>query len=122
MPVPLMECAVTFLHTEEGGRRTRFPADALSGGTYRPHLVIGDPGQRTAIVVGNQGIEELIGVAFHRGPSVVEPGVEAHFVLSLMFHPHQVYEQLQPGVTFTVREGSHVVGFGSVIRRLAAQV
>jgi hypothetical protein len=116
-PVPLIECAVTFLSAEEGGRQVQFPADALSGDTYRPHLVIGDPSQRRAIAIGSHGIEEYIGVAFHKGPSLIEPGIEAKVLLSLMFHPHQAYDKLQPGVTFTVREGSQVIGFGRVVRR-----
>ena len=115
--MPLIECVVTFLTAQEGGRRAQFPADALSGDTYRPHFVIGDPSQQHAITVDNHGVEEHIAVAFHNGPSIVEPGVETKVLVSLMFHPHPVYDKLQPGVTFTVREGSQVVGSGSVVRR-----
>ena len=118
--LPLIECAVTFLTAEEGGRRARFPANALSGDGYRPHFVVGDPSQRHAITIDNHGVEDYIAVAFHKGPSVVEPGVETKVLVSLMFHPHPVYDKLQPGVTFTVREGSQVVGFGSVVRRQPA--
>jgi len=107
---------VTFLSAEGGGRRAPFPADALSGDTYRPHFAIGDPSQRHAITVDNHGVEEYIGVAFHEGPSIVEPGVETKVLVSLMFHPHPVYDKLQPGVTFTVREGATVVGFGRVVQ------
>jgi hypothetical protein len=46
---PLLECEVTFISEQEGGRTT---VPALSGCVYRPHIVVGDPGQRKAIITG----------------------------------------------------------------------
>lgn len=59
-----------------------------------------------------------MGVAFHEGPTVVTPGEEIEATLCLIFYPHPAYDKLQPGVTFTVRQGVHIVGFGVVQRWL----
>lgn len=96
--VPRVEAEVTFLSTEQGGRRS-LPA---AWGNYMPHLVVDDG--------------EYLGVRFVSGP-IPSPGVPGLFVLELMYHPAVCYEQLQPGVSFTVREGGKVVGVG---RALAA--
>jgi hypothetical protein len=62
--------------------------------------------------------EEYIGVAFHDGPAIPEVGTEMVVALTLMYFPHPMYAQLKPGVTFTVREGAMVVGYGTVCRWL----
>jgi hypothetical protein len=119
MAKPRIECDVTFLSASEGGRSSPLPPGALSGDTYRPHLVIGNPNQRHAIVEnGNRLVEEYIGVAFHDGPAVPAVGTAMVVALTLMYFPHPKYEQLQPGVAFTVREGSRIVAFGIVHRWL----
>lgn len=120
--LPLVECQVTFLPASEGGRSRPFRPEALSGDKYRPHLVIGDPNQRRAIVAdGNHLTEQYIGVAFHSGPTVPVAGVPMITSITLMYFPHPMYEALKPGTTFTVREGAQVVGYGSVCRWLPAQ-
>jgi hypothetical protein len=114
-----IECSVVFLPASEGGRTSPFPSGALSGDTYRPHLVIGDPAQRRPVVAdGNRLIGEYISVAFHHGPAVPQIGVEMTTVLTLMYFPHPMYDKLAPGVTFTVREGAQIVGYGWVNRWL----
>ena len=113
--VPCIECGVTFIAANEGGRSSPLPPGALSGNTYRPHLVMGDPTQRAAVEGdGNR----FIGVAFHDGPAIPEAGAEMMVVLTLMYFPHPMYEQLKPGVTFTVREGAKIVAYGTVRRWL----
>ena len=114
--LPHIECSITFLTRSEGGRSLPLPRGGLSGNGYRPHLVIGDPAQRHSVSVDGRGIEEYIGVAFHDGPAVPEAGTEMTTVLTLMYYPHPMYDKLKPGVTFTVQEGAHVVGFGNVRR------
>jgi hypothetical protein len=117
-----IECSVVFLPESEGGRSSPLPPGALSGDTYRPHLVIGDPAQRQAIVTDhNRSLEEYIGVAFHQGPPVPQVGMEMRTVLTLMYCPHPMYNKLAPGITFTVREGPQIVGYGTVRRWLACQ-
>lgn len=117
--LPLLECTVIFLRPDEGGRRTPLPAGALSGDTYRPHIVVGDPKQRHA-VSDECGLnaEEYIGVAFHEGPPQALAGTEMTVVLTAMYHPHPMYEKLVPGTTFTLREGRLITGYGEVRRWL----
>jgi hypothetical protein len=116
---PRIECLITFIQASEGGRSHPFSEEALSGDVYRPHLVIGDPSQRHPLLAeGNRLTEEYLGVAFHLGPIDGAAGSEIKVTLTLMYYPRVSYENLKPGVTFTVREGSKIVGFGSVLRRL----
>jgi hypothetical protein len=112
--LPRIKCSVTFLSASEGGRSVLLPPGALSGDGYRPHVVIGDPLQRHAIKDGNRLIEDYIGISFHEGPNDVVVGVPLTVVLTLMFYPLPLYDQLKPGVTFTVREGAKIVAFGTV--------
>jgi hypothetical protein len=114
--LPRIECSIVFLTPREGGRSAPFSQGALSGDGYRPHLVLGDPAQRHAIVVDGRSTEEYIGVAFHDGPAHPKAGIEMTAILTLIFYPHPMYDTLEPGVTFTVREGAQVVGFGHVRR------
>jgi hypothetical protein len=117
--LPRLECSIVFLAASEGGRSSPLPPGALSGNGYRPHLVIGDPAQRHAILAdGNRATEEYIGVAFQDGPAVPQVGMDMTCVLALMFYPHPMYDKLRPGVTFTVREGAKIVGYGRVRRWL----
>lgn len=114
----IIECSVTFLSSDDGGRKWPFKKGALSGDSYRPHIVIGDPSQRKAILDGNRLVEEYLGVTFHSGPEEVKPGEALRVELLLLFYPHPAYDQLKSGVTFTVREGAQIVGYGSVQRGL----
>jgi hypothetical protein len=114
--LPRAECLITFIPESEGGRS--FPP-RLCGDGYRPHIVIGDPGQRDPVVAdGNRLTEEYLGVAFHQGPADASIGSELKAILTLMYYPRLSYENLKPGVTFTIREGAKIVGFGSVLRLL----
>ena len=113
--LPHIECCLTFLAANEGGRSSPLPPGALSGNTYRPHLVIGDPTQRVTL---KGDCNRFIGVGFHQGPATPEVGIEMMVVLTLAYFPHAKYDQLQPGVTFTVREGAKIVGYGRVRRWL----
>jgi hypothetical protein len=105
----------------------------LNGNLYRPHLVVGDPNQRIAIfkthtyeVEHSPGLkiqhttdkwidEEYAGVMFDTGPEDAKFGEIIRVKLTLLFWPGPQYEKLQPGKTFTVREGHNVVGFGKVL-------
>ena len=48
-----VEAEITFLSPSEGGR-TDPPILLSPNGTYRPHIVIGNPNQRKAITVGTE--------------------------------------------------------------------
>jgi len=112
MERPCVTAQITFLPTSEAGRE-RLPND-FSGGQYRPHVVVGDPNQRKALTVNNVGQEKYLGVAFVGGPSEVVPGELFVAELELMYWPNVSYDLLVPGATFTVREGPHIVAFGTV--------
>lgn len=62
--------------------------------------------------------EEYLGVMFEAGPTAPELETALSVRLLLIFWPHPNYEKLQPDITFTVREGPNVVGYGKVIRWL----
>jgi hypothetical protein len=116
--LPRIECLITFIPVSEGGRSHPFPAGGLSGEVYRPHLVVGDPRQRGSLSAGNRSTEEYLGVAFHQDPVDGAAGSEMKVTVTLMYYPRVSYDKLKPGVTFTVREGARIVGFGSVLRWL----
>jgi translation elongation factor EF-Tu-like GTPase len=118
---PTIEVDVTFLSISEGGRQHPLYFGAYPG-QYWPHLVVGDPKQRKAIVRdGNVLIEEYLGVTFLDGPEVIHPGDSFAAKLSLMYHPDVDYSAVVPGATFTIREGGQIVGFGRVTRRFSAE-
>jgi hypothetical protein len=112
----MVEADITFRPKSEGGRP--IPAAGLSGLQYRPHIVIGDPHQREA-VVGPDGVgaEEYLGVAFESGPHLVVPGQELRVTMMLMYWPETDYLQAVPGATFTVREGARIVAHGRIRKR-----
>jgi len=112
-----IEAEVTFLPVSEGGRANPLLL-VSSGGSYRPHIVVGDPRQRRAITVGNEIQETYFGVAFLSGPDRVEAGEPFLAELALIYYPHPAYDSLTPGATFTIREGPKVVGFGEVKKLL----
>jgi len=109
--VPVVEAKFTLLPEVSHGRR------GLSTGKYRPHIVIGPESQRVAIREGNRLTENYLGVMFVGGPDSMEPGDAANVKLALTYFPEYPYEEVQPGVTFTVREGPLIVGYGVVQSR-----
>jgi hypothetical protein len=109
---PRIEAQITFLLSSEEGRSV-LPAD-FSNGKYRPHVVVGDPNQRKALLANNVTQETYLGVAFVHGPSKVVAGESFLAELALMYWPNVSYDSLVPGATFTLREGPHIIGFGTV--------
>jgi len=109
--VPVVEAKVTLLPELSRGRQ------GLSSGKYRPHIVIGPESQRVAIREGDRFTENYLGVIFVGGPDTMEPGDAANVKLALMYFPEYPYEEVQPGVTFTVREGPLIVGYGVIQSR-----
>lgn len=109
--VPVVEAKFTLLPELSRGRR------GLSSGKYRPHIVIGPESQRVAIREGNRVTEKYLGVMFVGGPDTMEPGEAADVKLALLYFPEYPYDEVQPGVTFTVREGPLIVGYGVIQSR-----
>ena len=112
MSQPRIKAQITFLPASEGGR-AELPTD-FSDGKYRPHVVVGDPNQRKALLVNNVAKETYLGVAFVNGSSDVVAGQSFSAELALMYWPNVSYDSLIPGATFTLREGPHIIGFGTV--------
>ena len=101
--------------SEKNGGRQQLPEDLLTIGTYRPHFVVGDPEQKTAIVdENNSGLENYLGIAFisQEGALKAEKEIEA---LVAALYPEVDYSSLVSGASFTIREGQNIVGNGRVI-------
>jgi len=106
--VPTVRASVTLLP------ETNAPK-FVSMGTYRPHIVLGPTTQRSAILDGRTLVETYVGVAFIGGPEKLNPGETAEVELALMYYPHEIYDGVKAGATFTVREGANIVGYGTVL-------
>ena len=110
--VSKISALVTFLPTEEGGRA--HPAHDSSN--YMPHVVVGDPSQRVALVdESGTSTESYLGVRFTGDGQQLTPGLEHEVQLQLLYVGRVDYSALVPAATFTIREGGRVVGFGSVV-------
>jgi hypothetical protein len=95
-----------------------FPPGVLDGLQYRPHIVVGDPNQREAIVGAGRVIaEEYLGVAFSSGPDRISLGHAIRVEMMLIYWPSLDYRKAVPGATFTLREGGRIVGQGRITRR-----
>ena len=105
---------VKFFSKENSGRE-ELPEDLLSIGTYRPHFVIGDPGQKKAVVnENNEGLEDYLGVVFISQEGALKKEKEIEAVVTMPY-PETDYSNLINGVTFTIREGDKIIGNGKVI-------
>ena len=92
--------------------KVRYPNRAR----YMPHIVLGDPSQRQAIVGPKNTIaERYLGVWITDAPEELIPDSTVEVNFKLMYWPEESYEGVVPGATFTLREGPSVVGFGSIL-------
>ena len=80
-----------------------------------PHIVIGDPHEKEALLVGNSLTESYLGVWVTYAPDELSPGHTAEVTLRLMFWPEEKYADVKAGATFTLREGPTIIGFGQVL-------
>jgi hypothetical protein len=110
--IPTVRASLTLLPELERGRNTLWRA-------YRPHIVIGPPEQRKAKMEGNTCVERYQGVLVLDEFLQIEPGETVAVTLLLAYYqqPDILYEDVVPGATFTVREGSNIVGHGVVLSR-----
>ncbi len=93
--VKRIHATVTF--AKQGGRATPIRPTA---GTYRPHLV-------------PDGSSSMLGVAFVGGPDVLPLGEAANVEVECLYDIS--YDELSPGVRFTIVEGRHCVGSGTIL-------
>ena len=110
--IQTIRVSLTLLPDLQRGRNT-----LLRG--YRPHIVVGPPDQRVAKMEGRTLLEKYQGVVFLDENLAIQPAQTVEVTLALMYcqDPDVVYEEVQPGATFTLREGSSIVGFGTILRR-----
>src|SRR2546425_10377698 len=103
--IPMLETELTLLSAEEGGRR--WPLDlSHRDAFYRPHLVVGDPGQRHALVDANGvSTEEYLGVQFVPADLKLAPGDSATIRMQLIFYPACTYDRLTVRPSPSVRAG-----------------
>lgn len=94
-----IDAEVTFVDSMEGGRKYPLHLDHPEA-RYRPHIVINDI---------------YLGVEFQPQDLTIHPGDKAKVRLGLMFYPAREYDVVQPGATFTIREGAKVIGYGRVV-------
>ena len=113
--LPTIIADVVLLSPAEGGRSAPLHLDQLAH--YRPHIVIGEPGQRQARVSNGALTEEYLGVQFCRQDLTIAPGQAGRVRLQLVYYPSLQYRHALPGATFTVREGARVVGYGTIVER-----
>jgi hypothetical protein len=68
---------------------------------------------------GRTIVEKYQGVVFLDENLSIAPGQTLEVSLALMYYqePDVLYEEVQPGATFTLREGASVVGFGTILAR-----
>ncbi len=95
--------------------KVRYPNHAR----YMPHIVLGDPSQRQAIIgPKNTVAERYLGVWITDAPEELIPGPTVEVNFQLMYWPAESYRGIAPGATFTLREGPNVVGFGSILSEI----
>ena len=113
MTIPSEQRAsVTFLSPSAGGRSR----PALNSPLYRPHVVVGNPNQRKALLGPNgDATESYLGIQFTGNGAELTFGVAHEVTLVLTFAPDVDYSQFAQRATFTIREGAHIVGFGHVL-------
>ncbi len=116
----LIEAKVKFLSPSEGGRD--HPAENSSA--YRPHLVVNDPDRRGAIIADEDRpmTEDHLAVSFSGEGGPLLPNQTYDVRLLLIFYPHPAYNALVPGASFTIREGSKIVGYGRVTKGIDEKV
>lgn len=107
MALPRIRVQLVLRAPSEGGRAT----PATDSSQYRPHLVLEEPG---ALGHGTD-LEDHFGVAFCGEGQLLEVGRLYELEVELIYHAYLDYSALSPGAAFTLREGSKIVGTGTVV-------
>jgi translation elongation factor EF-Tu-like GTPase len=112
----VVNAEVTFLSEADGGRNAMPHFNPPT--PYRPHIVIQDSTIRAATYdERGMGNEHYLAVEFIGGPDSSTPGTSSKVAMLLSYFPRVDYAAVQDGATFTIREGSRIVGFGVVESR-----
>jgi hypothetical protein len=87
--VPSVKATLTMLPD-----KVRYPNRAR----YMPHIVLGDPSQREAIIGPKNTItERYLGVLISDAPDELAPGRSIEVSFQLMYWPEERYEGIAPG-------------------------
>jgi hypothetical protein len=114
-----IDTEMVLLSKEEGGRSTPVMPIAYGGG-YRPHIVSQPRSTREPKIEMQDGMrcctDPFISVAFWAGDDPIPISRPFRVTLYLWYYPHEMYHACQPGATFTLREGSKIIGHGEITR------
>ena len=110
-----VEAEITLRSTANGGRK--YPDGILEGFQFRPGIVRGDRDQPEPIA-DSSGLHAEIrqGVAFLSGPHQIVSDKAFRATFAVIGWPSPYCDWIQPGETFTIREGPMIIGSGCVIR------
>jgi hypothetical protein len=116
--LPTIRANVIFMAAKDGGRS--YPA--CNNNSYRPHLVVEDPGQQANHNDDKiNTTENYLGVAFAGDGAQLTPGKSHEVTLILLYYLGMNYGALRPGAKFTIREGSQIVGHGEVVSGVSTE-
>ena len=120
MPIrAYIDTEMVLLSKEEGGRSTPILPIAYGGG-YRPHIVLQPRSTQEPKIEVKDGVrccvDPFISVAFWAGDDPIPIGLSFQVTLYLWYYPNEMYQGCVPGVTFTLREGSKIIGHGEIVR------
>lgn len=96
--MPRIRTQVEMKREEDGGRHAPFWEN------YRPHLIP----DRTEDYLG----VTVVGLAEDQ---LIYPGTSAHVEFDMDYYPNVNYRGLSEGTRFQIREGTRVVGSGTVL-------
>jgi hypothetical protein len=113
-----IDTEIVLLSKDEGGRSTPILPIAYGGG-YRPHIVLQPRNTREPKIEMRDGMrcceDPFISVAFWSGDAPIPIGSPFKTTLFLSYYPHEMYRGCVPGASFTLREGSKIIGNGEII-------
>ena len=107
---PIVIAKLTLLPTLERPRSTGWRE-------YRPHIVVEPLAPDIATMRANMTTDRYQSVVFFDAYLTIAPGETAEVILGLWAYPDNQYENVVPGATFTLREGPHIAGYGTITDR-----
>jgi len=110
MKFPMVQATLTLLPTLDRPRNT-------GSRGYRPHIVIEPLTPDIATMRANVLTDRYQSVVFLDEYVSIAPGQTQEVLLGLWAYPDNQYENVIPGATFTLREGPHIAGYGTITDR-----
>jgi hypothetical protein len=110
MKCPIVTATLTLLPELERPRNTGWRG-------YRPHIVVEPLTPDMATRRANMATDRYQSVVFLDEYVTIAPGDTKEVILGLWAYPDNQYENVIPGATFTLREGPHIAGYGTITDR-----